>query len=443
MAQRGIRPWCLFGVIAALFACSPASAQKSQLPPPAGIQVDFNRDVKPILQANCYSCHGASKQESGLRLDVMRTALVGGDSGRVIMVGNSAQSKLILRLAGSDWGLQMPPTAPLSAEEIGVLRAWIDQGLNWPDTPVEESLPPEKTGPPDPKGEPLFEAIRKGDLPAVRTMLGQNRSLVNARGFGGARPLMHAVLYAGEDCMRVLLEQGGDPNARNAAGATALMWAAGDLGKVRLLLARGAQANVKSEDGRTPLMIASRQEGAAAVVKLLLEKGAEINARDVQGSTALMRAATARDVETLKVLMANGADVNARAGSGATALMAAARSGCLSCVELLVARGADVKAATKRGSTALSAVASLGAADLIRALLQKGADANTKDDQGYTPLMLAAYSEFLAIDTAKALLEKGADVNARNANGETALSLARKRGDTAVVRLLLKAGARE
>ncbi len=116
------------------------------------------------------SCHGPSQQQSGLRLDIKVPALRGGDSGVVILPGNSAQSKLIHRLAGSEFGLQMPPTGPVSAEEIGVLRAWIDQGAAWPDATVEETVAPEKAGPADPKGEPLFRAIRKRDLAAVRAI---------------------------------------------------------------------------------------------------------------------------------------------------------------------------------------------------------------------------------------------------------------------------------
>src|SRR5437667_9351221 len=149
----------------------PATAQSSKLPAAANMQVDFTRDVKPILQANCYSCHGPAQQLSGLRLDIKVPALRGGDSGVVIVPGNSAQSKLIRRLAGSELGLQMPPTGPLSAEEIGVLRAWIDQGARWADATVEEAVAPEKAGPPDPRGEPLWRAIRKHDLAAGEPML--------------------------------------------------------------------------------------------------------------------------------------------------------------------------------------------------------------------------------------------------------------------------------
>src|SRR5437667_4251729 len=111
--------------LACLLAAAGA-AQSSKLPPTANIQADLNRDVKPILQANCYSCHGPAQQLSGLRLDIKVPELRGGDSGVVIIPGNSAQSKLIRRLAGSELGLQTPTSGALSAEAIGVLMTWID-----------------------------------------------------------------------------------------------------------------------------------------------------------------------------------------------------------------------------------------------------------------------------------------------------------------------------
>src|SRR5437899_11648803 len=100
----------------------------SKLPAPASMQVDFKQHVQPILAARCHSCHGSKQQQSGLRLDKRQNALRGGDYGPVIVPGKRGVSKLIRRLVGGDGGLQMPPNGALSNEEIGILRAWIDQG---------------------------------------------------------------------------------------------------------------------------------------------------------------------------------------------------------------------------------------------------------------------------------------------------------------------------
>src|SRR5258708_22491422 len=100
-------------------------------------EIDFVRQVQPIFEKNCFKCHGPEKQKGGLRLDVKAAALKGGDEhAPAIKPGNSAESSLIRFVAGLDPDLKMPPKGdPLSAEQIELLRAWIDQGANWPHRP--------------------------------------------------------------------------------------------------------------------------------------------------------------------------------------------------------------------------------------------------------------------------------------------------------------------
>jgi mono/diheme cytochrome c family protein len=107
-----------------------------RLPPAAGRRIDFARDVRPIFAASCYSCHGAKKQKGDLRLDRKASAL----RSETILPGKSANSPLIQRVAGLDPNEKMPPKGPgLTAEQIGILRAWIDQGAAWPDDAASES----------------------------------------------------------------------------------------------------------------------------------------------------------------------------------------------------------------------------------------------------------------------------------------------------------------
>lgn len=89
----------------------------------------------PLLQAKCIDCHGDSDQESNLRVDRKASLLRGGDSGEpAILVGNSGESYLIKLVARLDADLAMPPDEDdrLTAGEIGLLRAWVDQGVHWP-----------------------------------------------------------------------------------------------------------------------------------------------------------------------------------------------------------------------------------------------------------------------------------------------------------------------
>ncbi len=106
----------------------------AELPPAATDPVDFARDVQPLLQQRCLGCHNGEKQRGGLRLDRSSAALKGGESlGPAIVPGKSEASPLIRAVAGLEDGYLMPPEGPaLTAKEIGVLRAWIDQGAKWP-----------------------------------------------------------------------------------------------------------------------------------------------------------------------------------------------------------------------------------------------------------------------------------------------------------------------
>lgn len=112
-----------------------ADIDLSKLPPPTSRKIDFVKDVQPIFAASCFKCHGPNKQKNELRLDSKEIALAGGESGKAIVPGDSAASPLIRFVSGLDPDKMMPPEGErLTAEQVGVLRAWIDQGAEWPDS---------------------------------------------------------------------------------------------------------------------------------------------------------------------------------------------------------------------------------------------------------------------------------------------------------------------
>src|SRR5437764_12050389 len=123
-------------VVAGFVLLSPTAkgADPAKLPPATKRVIDYQRAFKPILAKACLSCHGPEKQRAGLRLDSRQKALEGGDSGTILKPGDSAGSRLIHIVAGLDADVSMPPKGkpPLTGEEIGHLRAWIDQGMQWP-----------------------------------------------------------------------------------------------------------------------------------------------------------------------------------------------------------------------------------------------------------------------------------------------------------------------
>ncbi len=137
MSRYALSRFALCSVVAVAQVALPecfAGDHATKLPPAANQEVDFVRDVRPILQRACFRCHGPDKQKSEYRLDVRQTALTGGESyAPNIVPGKSADSPLVKMVAGVG-DITMPPEGDrLSAEEIGLLRAWIDQGAKWPD----------------------------------------------------------------------------------------------------------------------------------------------------------------------------------------------------------------------------------------------------------------------------------------------------------------------
>src|SRR5580704_8223302 len=360
-------------------------------------KVDFARDVQPIFKTYCIGCHGPSQQMNGLRLDRRRDAMRGGTIP-VIGPENAAASRLYLRLIGSQYGLQMPPTGALSKEQIGIIKAWIDQGAEWPDQDSGETRPI----PPDPKAAPMLDALRNGDRQLFQKRLKADPQVANRRGVDGSTPLMYAALYGDAAAVRLLLESGANPNIRNDAGATALMWAVEDQEKTRLLLEKGADANARSDDGRTPLMIASGQYGAGPVVKLLLDHGANPSVKSLasglSGTSPLAEAAGAGDEASLRLLIEHGASVK---DAGPQGLYLALHSNCAACRDLLI-QSAD------RNFLSVAMLMNSppnGDGLDIKALLDRGADVNATDPEGHTILMLAASSEVLPIDGIRALIE--------------------------------------
>ena len=123
--------WCIAGSACVLFGIADALVAQQ----PSNAKVDFARDVRPVLAAHCFKCHGPEKQESGFRLDRRESLLAGGDSGEPAIVAGTRrrQSPLVRRITSSKPDERMPPEGDrLAANEIAVLRGWIDAAALWP-----------------------------------------------------------------------------------------------------------------------------------------------------------------------------------------------------------------------------------------------------------------------------------------------------------------------
>ncbi|HYP15025.1 MAG TPA: ankyrin repeat domain-containing protein [Bryobacteraceae bacterium] len=413
------------------FVMAASAVADNKLPPPANIKVDFEKHIQPLLQEKCVSCHGRQVQQSGLRLDSRQPAMRGGVYGPVILPGNSAESKFIRRLVGGDGGLQMPPTGALSSDEIGLFRAWIDQGADF-----RISIQPEPPAKPvTPEVAAFITVARSSDIARAASTIKQKPEIVKATDHAGSTPLHHAAGFGSLGMLKLLLEAGADPNALNGRKSPPLFWGIYDEARVRHLIEGGADVNARTVDGLTPVYQAASLGNGTAILRLLLKKGGKADVKTITGSTPLMAAARRGDTESMRLLIDAGANVHALDAAGANALMAAASSGNSSAVALLLDQGADPNVTTKRKATALADAASAGNEESVRLLLARGAKVDVQDDRGYTALLYAAGSDTLPAGVVKTLLDKGADRGLKG-DGETAMALAAKRGNTEVAKLL-------
>lgn len=121
-------------LFSALVRAELTPAQRGQLPPAAAVRVDFARDIQPLFEASCVQCHARGKAKGGFSLETRADFLEGGDSGSPIVAGKSAESVLVALVSGLDPELVMPKKGKkLTPAQVGLVRAWIDQGATWPD----------------------------------------------------------------------------------------------------------------------------------------------------------------------------------------------------------------------------------------------------------------------------------------------------------------------
>ena len=177
---------------------------------------------------------------------------------------------------------------------------------------------------------------------------------------------------------------------------------------VRTLLKTGGNVNAPQVDGTTALHWAAYHDDAE-MAALLVKAGANVNTVNRYGIPPLAVACTNGNATMVKLLLDAGADVNATMKGGETVLMLASRSGSVDAVKALLVRGAKPEAHERKNQSALMWAAAEGHAAVVRALLEAGADVNASLDSGFTPFFFAVREGH--IDVVRALLEAGVDVN--------------------------------
>jgi uncharacterized protein len=195
----------------------------------------------------------------------------------------------------------------------------------------------------------FFEAIRAGDLAAVKSLVGADASLASARNDSGVSGILTAVYMGRGEIRDFLIASGAVLELPEAA-------ALGNLARVRELIEKNlAQTNSFSPDG-FPVVALAAFLGHLEVVEYLVSRGADINAAATNGSgyNALTGAVTSGHAAVVQWLLEHGANANYRYSAGYSPLLTAAANGRLDIAKLLLAHGADPHATTTDGKSALA-----------------------------------------------------------------------------------------
>lgn len=189
---------------------------------------------------------------------------------------------------------------------------------------------------------PFYRAVRLGDVKTIKAMLRKDKKMwINALNIDELRPITYAIIHHQYQAVKLLLEEGADPNRSNGAGASPLVY------------------TVMAKD--VPLL------------NLLLKYGVRVDQRDKYQGTALGVAISLQYVEGVKILLANHADQNTTDDEGWTPLITAASVGNAAITRLLLDAHVRLDARTKQGASALDYARASHFQEVVTSLQRAGA----------------------------------------------------------------------
>jgi TolB protein len=290
------------------------------------------------------------------------------------------------------------------------------------------------------RAQEIFNALRKGDIPAVKALVEKTPAILDSRDGNGLTPLHYAAGMGDAGLVNYLLDKGAKPDPPGVSKTPLHLAAQEDRTEAAAaLLRRGAALEARDDYLRTPLILCARERGQLATARILLEAGADVNAADKFGSTALGLAAWRGKAEFVDFLLEKGARVPKSGSQWQGMLSQATSQGLTKLFRRLTEGGQDLKAADRSGQSLLHSAAAGGSAEIVGLLLDREFNPAKADRFGWTPLHYAARDG--RTDAARILIDRGAPLNIRTIMGQTAYDIAQERGMQAAGTLLAERGA--
>ena len=280
-----------------------------------------------------------------------------------------------------------------------------------------------------------------GHTETVRYLVGLKDVDVNRVVDSGSTALHWASRQNHPEVVQLLIDAGADIAAKDGKGRSPLHKPSmsGHLDVLKTLVKAGADVSVTDNEGVTCLMLASYMGHTETVRYLVGLKEVDLKDVDSTGCSALRHAVVRNHPDVVEVLVDAGADIETRGSYGRSPLLAASQCGNLRVVKVLVKAGVDVCVTDNEGNTCLTLAAASGHTETVRALLcMPEVDVNHSNNRGNTSLHHATLKKHSAV--MQLLIDAGADVQAQNRRGRAPLHLASEVGELDIVQMLVGAG---
>ena len=289
----------------------------------------------------------------------------------------------------------------------------------------------------------LLSACRTGQSTSVMFLLDSGADVKLRKPDGNTCLYLAVNGHCSKETLQKIIDQGSNVNALNRNGETALIRACynAQTESVKVLLENGADPNISDASGHSGILAAVHGQCTNEILKEIIACKVDLDAQNKDGRTALVLACFYRQQEAVQVLLEAGSNPNITDNNGHGSLYAAVFKGCRQkIIQAMIDHHADVNATSKDKVTAIMCACNKRRVYAIHVLLKARADINIADTNGDTCLKHAVYGD-CSEEVLQAIIDRGADVNVTDKRNDTALMCACRKRCMNAIKVLLKAGA--